>query len=274
MNIDQSLIIDTNKSALDFHISNFERVQQLCEPLKYLGITSFGYMKMFDDLRYLHICNHDKWSRYFFQNVHNTGNVFSKILSLVDSNVISFIWPHETTDDLLLNLRDHNIFHGMTFYRREYNFIEHWSFCAPPENTEVYDLYLKHSNLLWKFSQYFNEAAEDLIDHSNPHKLGLYKNEHNISPPKNSLKEDNIEKFLQGIERKKYFIRYDRNWTFISEKEKICLELASKGTRHSDQICFSPSIIDAHLNEVKVRLGAASRNELLNAFAFNFSIKP
>ena len=71
---------------------------------------------------------------------------------------------------------------------------------------------------------------------------------------------------------KKYFIRHDRNWTFISEKEKICLELASKGIRHSDQICFSSSLIDAHLNEVKVRLGAASRNELLNAFAFNFSI--
>jgi hypothetical protein len=273
MSAGQDLIIDRNKSALDFHIANVDRFQQLCDPLKYLGTPIFGYMKIFDDARYLHICNHDKWSRYFFQNVHNTGRVFSKVISVVDSNVISFVWPNETTDGLLLNLKDHNIFHGITFYRRRDNFIENWSFCAPPENTEVYELYLKRTDLLWKFAQYFNEAAEDLIDHSESRKLGFYKNEHNIFAPKEFLKEEDIERFLQDIEIKKYFIKYDRNWTFISEKEKICLELALKGTRYSDKICFSPNIIDAHLNAVRIRLGAASRNELLHAFQFNFSIK-
>lgn len=150
----------------------------------------------------------------------------------------------------------------MSFYKRTDNFIEHWGFCGQG----VYEVYLKRSDLLWKFAQYFSECAEDLIDHSDPSKLGIFKNGHNILPQTNLLGEENIGKFLQGIETRKYFIKCNRNWAFISEKEKQCLELAVKGLGQSSQTGLSSYIVGRHLDEVKFRLGAACINEVLDAF--------
>jgi hypothetical protein len=143
----QKIVLNNNKSALDYHISNVGRINQLCDPLKYLGISTFGYMKMFDDSTYLHLCNQDDWSRYYIQNIHDSGDVFTKMFPMVDSEITTFIWPNETRDPLLLDLKDHDIFHGFTFYKRTKNYIEHWSFCTKPNNTQVYDLYFKHKDL-------------------------------------------------------------------------------------------------------------------------------
>ncbi len=258
--VDKNTMLDANRSALNFHISSVERVQKLCDPLKYLGITSFGYLKIFNDSRYLRINNEDKWSRYFIENVHDMGKVFSRLFSLANSEVISLVWPEETTDDLLLALKSHDMFHGITFCKQTDGFVESWNFCTELGNTGIYELYFNHGDLLWKFIQYFSECAPDLIDHSDRGKLGIYKNGYNIPPSKSVVGQGSVEKFLRGIETKEYFLKCNQTWAFISEIERQCLEAASRGVRESN------SLVCTCLDNVKLRLGIASIDELLEAF--------
>lgn len=267
--MDQRIILDNNKSALDYHISNVGHINELCDPLKYLGITTFGYMKMLDDSTYLHLCNQDNWSRYYIQNVHDSGEVFSKRLAIVDIEITTFVWPNETKDRLLLDLKDNNIFHGFTFYKRADNYIEHWNFCTNPNNTQVYDLYYKHNELLWKFVTYFCDNANDLIDHTDTRKLAKYKNGNSIAPEKSKLGKESINKFLQGIETKQYLLKNKQTWAFISVREKQCLQLVSEGLAQeeiSQQVGISPNRVEHYLNESRRSLYANSMNELLVAF--------
>jgi hypothetical protein len=258
-----------NKSALEFDLSNIDRVQKLCDPLKYLGITTFSYRKMFDDATYLRICNQDAWSRYHIQHIHGPGTVFSKILTLVDAETTSFIWPDETRDYFLRALRDHNICHGISFYKRTGTFIEGWNFASESDNSQIYEIYMKHKALLWKFIQYFCEQAADLMDHSDPRRLAIYKDGNPIVPATTSLAEDNIGKFLQGIQTKQYIMRYNKNLAFISERERQCLELIAKGFTQSEQMGLPSHTVERYLDQVKLKLGATCKNELLDALEHN-----
>jgi hypothetical protein len=269
MTVDQNKIIEVNKSALGFHTSNLDRVQKLCDPLKYLGITTFCYLRLFEGSTYLRICNHDAWAKYSLQNIHDSGKAFSKIATLTGSEVTSFIWPDETTDHLLIQLKNHNICHGISFYRRTGNSIENWNFSSQPGNSQVYELYTKHKALLWKFIQYFCEQAADLMDHSDPRRLAIYKDGNPIASATTSLAEDNISKFLQGIQTKQYIMRYNKSLAFISERERQCLELIAKGFTQSDQMGLPSHIVERYLDQVKLKLGAACKNELLDALEYN-----
>lgn len=263
--ISEQALVDINKSALEFHNSTVSRVKKLSSPLKYLGITTFGYMKMFSDSRYLHICDHDEWSKYYFRNIHDAGTVFSKIISMVGLDITPYIWPTDKMDKLLFNLKRHNIFHGLTFYRRTGDYIEHWSFCTEPNNTQIYNLYFQQKDLLWKFVQYFCDNAQDLIDHTDARKLGSYKNGSNIQQQNGFLTNESINKYLQFIETKGLFVKNNRNWAYITNFEKKLLQNLTQGLSQRDvavKMGISENLLQKTLNDLKLKLGVISLRDL------------
>ena len=266
--MDQS-VIDKNKMALDYHISNIERVKQICEPLKHLNITTFGYLKIFDDSRYLHICNKDKWSRHYFKNIHDDGETLPKAMALVDSKKSMFIWPTKTEDSLLTDLKNYRIWHGMSFCRRKDNFVENWSFCTDPKNEQISNFYLKHYDLLWKFVEYFTSKAGDLLDCSDSRKFATYKNGVNISSAKSALSEQSIKQFLNEIEINKFLIRGKQRQAFLSKRERDCLQLLSRGFTHKNiarQLDLSPRTVEQYINNVKYKLETTNKIDIINAF--------
>ena len=60
-------------------------------------------------------------------------------------------------------------------------------------------------------------------------------------------------------------MRCNQNWDFISEREKEYLELISGELKQSNQVDFSPHIVERYLEEIKFKLGVTCKNEILDA---------
>jgi DNA-binding CsgD family transcriptional regulator len=184
---------------------------------------------------------------------------------MVGFDITPYVWPTDITDNLLLMLKRHNIFHGFTFYKRTDEYVEHWSFCTEPNNTQIYSLYFQQKDLLWKFVQYFCNNAQDLIDHTDTKKLGTYKNGSNIQQKHGFLTNESINKYLQFIETKGLFVKNNRNWAHITNFEKKLLQNLAHGFSQQDvagKMGISQSLLQNTLNDLKLKLGVISLRDL------------
>ena len=180
----EKIIHTPNKVALEFHDSCRERLIELCDPLKYLDISTFAYMKFYENSKYFLLTNHFEMADHYFKSIPNYGDNFSEIVPHSIDRFSRYIWPIETTDKIHLELQKFDLIKGVTLYRRVDDYVESWCFIGDSNKNQIHELFLNHEELLWKFAQYFTTMAANLIDTSDPKKLATYKCGFDIAPAK------------------------------------------------------------------------------------------
>lgn len=263
-------IINTNKLAIDYHISNIKRIQTLCDPLKYLGITTFSYMKIYKDSTYLHISNQDEWSQHYLKNISDNGEAFTTALSHIDKKILTFFWPTNTNDFLLETLKHFKLWNGITFYKKGSDFIENWSFATSPDNAQVPLIYSQHQDLLWKFIHYFMLQIQDLLNCLDKNKFAKFKNHIRIFSEDTFFPEKKILQFLDSIEDAKIPIE----GTILSVREKECLELLAKGFTYkniANHLNLSPRTVETYIHQTKQKFNVYKKIDLLRIHEKYFS---
>ena len=270
-----------NYTAYKYHEGVIDKIVSICEPLEHLGITTFGYHRIFHDGTYISFSNNLSWKKFYFEHVQQKPilwtecNFISKPKHQFD--FISYLWPDTPKSLIGEYLLQRNIWNGFQFIKFSPDYFELWAVASTIENTKIKDFYLRHRDIILKFIHHFNARAADLIEVSknDSHKLARYK--YPVNYPDLSYLEDeeqSINRFLHAFNVKSAQTVYAPSGICsLSTREVECLNLIARGhsvKQVASELLISPRTAESHINNIKLKTGTYFRTDLVKLYENNF----
>ncbi len=262
-------MIDFNKAKalLDYDRSVQSKLDEICAPLKLLGISNFSYAKVTKEKQLLRMGTYAPYTDLYFklelfnhpQNCRGLAN--PKTFEIEEQTRI-FIW---NTGDLALGQLRLNVdmWNGANIYYTNKEYIEAWSFGGTPEDTRLPNFIVNNMDVLQRFMAYFRTAAKDLIDNSKTIDVQFANA---ITPAFDSdLKA--LDEFMKLISTNKYLITKGSNEFYLTIREMECLLLRNQGLTAKEsarKLNVSYRTVETYLNNIKIKSGVDNLNQLLS----------
>jgi DNA-binding CsgD family transcriptional regulator len=249
----------------------FDSFSKLCAPLKHLNIHTLAYFRIFDNGRYLYLCNNLDWVRYCLQNVHdNDSTTLGQELSHVPHTGFHyFLWPTNPQDYLLSALHEHNIWNGLSVFRRRNDSIELWGFGTDRNNTEISNFYVQHTDLLKHFIESFGASGKDLINPTKDAKLAAYKNLIDQAPVYLDTKSAfDVDRFIASTPIFKHPLTVGNTDVYLNQQEAQCLNYMSTGMSAKEisrHVGLSHRSVEKYIQNMKKKTGC-DKIKLIKAF--------
>jgi len=261
-------IYTVNKLALDFVVQSIPRMQKLAEPLKHLGIIGFGYLRTYDDCRYLKLFNgYAEYTEKFFETIKKPDPHFIKALQNTSHDKpMLLLWPNKTTNiSPILSLhQSYDICHGFQISYRKAGYCEKFHFNFDKLSDDKSSFYMQNLPILLKFIDYFRQQAADLLDDRDKNKIAIYQQKFDT----NYILKNNTKLFLDHINNS--FMLKNKNGDLISltKRETECLKLyvQNKTAKEvSNLLGLSPRTVEFYLQQIKHKLDINYKSELVEA---------
>lgn len=256
------------KSLIEYNEAIMPRLQELCEPLKLFGISSFAYGKITKNQKFFRVGTHEKYTEVFFKhNIYNRVNSYRGLVHpesfSEEKRELFFLWkPDGYIEKMRMSV---DMWNGISFYQITKDYMETWAFGGTLEDTELPEFYLNNLDLLKKFFLYFKGAAKNIIDSSDGKKtIDIAFHEKN----KNSYKADpeKVLEFNNKLFTKRYCLSTGQKEFNLSWREVECLFYKSQGftAKHIARNCdISPRTVETYLNNIRIKSGLATVNQLI-----------
>src|ERR1044071_8967333 len=118
-----------NKSVLEFNRNAEPFMEEVCEPLKKLGIQYFTYCRSYENGKRLYLCSLPDWVElYLHHSFQNESQHFAYYRPV--ENIRYAFWSDFKRDrvfDALLNL---GIWYGFTIYEKNPGYMDLFDFCT------------------------------------------------------------------------------------------------------------------------------------------------
>ena len=263
-------LYEINKSALQYTISSSARMKELAEPLqKYMGISSFSYMRIYNDCSYLSLLNgYEEFNKAYFENIEKSDPHFIQTMQNTLLNEPQFsIWPVDRVNltPIFSLLEAYNIWHGFQISYRRNNYCELFSFTFNRYSDDKTEFFLKNIPLLLKFTDYFKSHAGDLIDDSDKTKIATFPKKFSIEPINNL----EVQNFLLELDKPFILKGNHGNIAQLTKRESECLKIFSSNKTAKEIaniLNLSSRTVELHLSNIKQKLGVNYKNELLKCF--------
>ena len=253
---------NANKKAYDYACSIIPNVKNLYLPIiERFHLNTFMYARYnLDDLS---ICNTmngffthlESLHWYYFQSVDN-GVEFPKAIRKVDLNSIGFFFWNSQKDPIMKALKEQfGLTTAITIYKRHASFVDAWSFVGD-SNTDLNTVTLSQLEELQRFSQFFSKNLNKHID-----------TKEFFGPTTRRI-------FLNDIDMKAINPSNQENTPFIqkaslSSQQTRCLELIGQGLsikQIANQLGISTHTVETHVNNLKIKLGAPYKTDLIQLY--------
>lgn len=255
------------KSLKEYNEAIMPRLQELCEPLKILGISNFAYAKFTKDQRFFRIGTHEKYTELFFKyDLYNRVDAYRGLLHAdsfsEEKKTLVFLWDYKSLEKMRMSV---NMWNGITFYQFTKDLLETWAFGGSLEDIGLSSFYLNNLDLLKKFFLYFKSSAKDIIDVSDKNKtINILFHDKNQKTYKEN--PEKILAFNQKMLIKRYCIFTGQKEFSLSMREIDCLFYKSQG-QTAKQIArncqISPRTVESYLNNVRIKSGSENINQLI-----------
>ena len=263
-----------NTLAIQYNEEHSEKLYHFCEPLfPHCNIKTFGYRKFFINGEYIALCNHHAWQRFYFENIHNTGEVFSAaICSAPHKKFTYFLWPQNfKTDHIISALHSFDIWNGITIYYRGDDYIESFAFAGDHSSTQIPNFIINNIPFIEKFLLYFKNKTQEIISPYRKDILVKFKEVENFN-----YKDHNNFKLTEipASEQDLIFIDGDKVIKF-TRKETQCIEGLSKGLTYkciANRLGISDKTVETHINNIKLKMGHYSKSEIAKLYHENQKI--
>ena len=264
-------IISTNKKAIEYYKTVAQRLQNFCKPLNdYLGIPLFLYYKVYNDSRYVYLSNDMNFAEQYISSISYESTYFRAYLN----NNCSYkqkLWPRVPESKSMELVVRNGYWHGISLIEENKDNLIFYDFIAHNHNSTINEFYIQQSYILGKFIDYFKKtfAKDVLIDIEK--NLLIYKDGHSVYLPTYEMDSDqfNTKMFLQAMNIDSNSIKIGQHSIHLSNSEKHCLELWSKGLTIKDiarSKLISPRTVETHLNRVKEKTGLYYKSQLLSLY--------
>ena len=274
--------------SIDFHHyaanvlynkTHLKLIQETCKPLQNIGISSFAYVRIFDDGYQICLTNNLDYSDFCLKNDYVFRTKFFQLQYQYFSKYKNYktIWPHHVDDDLINGLKALNICQGFNLTRYDRGWLETCFFGSTNDNDELRVLYNKHSEILEIFRDYFVNRLTCIINDAHNHRS--YSPQANLILPSieqafysKSLLEDNIHQFLNSIDVPSYSVKRNYKDVVLSKREIECLSYLTLGQSTKEiayQLHVKPRTIEKHLENIRYKTDYHSKSDLIHWFKDN-----
>lgn len=261
-------MIDFNKvkALLDYDRSVQARLDEICAPLKLLGISNFSYTKITKDQKLLRLSTYapytDLWFKLeLFNHPQNARGLAAPGTFEMEGQRRLYVW--NTSDLVLSQFRLHvDMWNGANIYYTSKEYIEAWSFGGTPQDTNLPNFIVNNMDVLQRFMAYFRVSAKDIIDGSKPIDIQFAES---ISPSYESdLKA--LDDFMKLISTNKYLITKGSDEFYLTVREMECLLLRNQGLTAKEtarRLNVSYRTVETYLNNIKIKSGMDNLNQIL-----------
>lgn len=169
------LNLEKDKDAVQFNEVISGQIKDLTKPMVDLfSITSFSYLRFFNDGRLLHIQPDLKLLKLLLENNFNHEGLKNPNLKKVVRDLKGsqqYCWPSSSRDPLSLLLGQHGIGNSMSVLSRKKTHLDSWTFSTTLDNSDVKTLYSNNKDIFSHFVAYFSEKFQNMY---NPKEKGIY----------------------------------------------------------------------------------------------------
>ena len=283
-------ISDLNSSAYEYIVSVIDRFNDICKPIYKLGISNFGYIKIFETGSYLNLNTNLGYNKIYLRDIRDQGSFFSQLdTSQLTKNLQQSKYHYYTIptnieqfdrkEDPILHLfYDWNMWNILCVYKlNNLGFVECYYFSMTRNDIHASEMYLNNLSLLKHFIDYFNEKAKDLIDTTDKRKLAYYQRQLNVhNSSKDEILTEKIKQFLEetqitrrNMQTTARSIQSKNGEIKLAPREVECLHYLARGnsTKEIARILdLSPRTIDFYLSNTKQKTGYSTRAKLVAQF--------
>jgi DNA-binding CsgD family transcriptional regulator len=263
-----------NKDALAYFKSVSSTLNGDAELLKsYLGISAFGYLKIFYNNKYLYLASDPLMIDLYVNNVKETIVFCDRALAM-QNNYIVLLWPKSCEHYSMEFYKNSNHWNGITLLKKNKDFIELYWFTSEIHNTHASDFYMKNNRLLIAFIRHWDAKNQKRMSLDNPSLLATFSDGvdfSNIDKVELDMKkeESRLKEFLEKITPKNTSIHTQAGEAYITARELECLRLFSKGNTSKEAariLNVSPRTIEGHINNIRSKAGFLYKSDLIKLY--------
>ncbi len=244
-------------------------ITEICMPLNKLGITSFNFVRTFDDGSQINLSNTPTWLHHFYENDFYLIGAFECHPSKYVSGYS--LWPQLSGQKIFCDARSYfNIDHGITIIERNIDHCDFYYFGTTSNNHGIINLYLNNLDLLKRFILYFRDKSSNIIKCANKSRILLPDhftnrngNDIHYSEETNTLRSN----FLNSIPIKKLRLTGALTGETLTQKQINCLSHLIEGKTAKEVaklLGLSYRTVEGHINKLKLRFSCQSKSELIN----------
>lgn len=262
-----------NISALNYSLDSKEKLSSISEVfLTPLGLTTFGYKRVYEDGRYMFLSTNKEWAQYHYQNIHDHGTFFQTAMNNTCSQEFyRVLWPANANDHFLQSLCHFGMWHGINFYKKGEDYLELWTFSTSVDKENIRQNYINTLKYFEEFISHFNNKAQEIINVREPSKLSKFKDTVSFGANDNLLSNANTYQFLSIRDKMKIdklIIKGLTENVSLTKRETECGKLlsAGRGTKEiAKALDLSPRTVEFYINSIKEKTGFYSRAQIRDA---------
>ena len=255
--------------SLEYNKQINPELQDIIEPLRAFGITTFAHSKYFDDGKAFRISSELEWSQQYYNlGFHNHPDGYEKSIRQHSSPLsLDFcLWRGEPTTEIYEALKSHNIWNGLTLCENGEGSISGWSFGTTAENESVLDFCLENIYLLKHFVLYMKSQHPNLLAPSDGSCFYTFAEPKELE--ESQVPEAAIQHFFEQTSIDKYCIDAEEKH-FLTKREFDCLyelSLGKSAKQIAQALDISPRTVEGYLEKMKMRFNLSTKNQLAEMF--------
>jgi DNA-binding CsgD family transcriptional regulator len=258
---------EKNKSALEYSLEMVDDVSSISgfftQPL---GLTTFGYKRVYKDGQYMFLSTNRDWLKYHYQNIKDHGTFFQEAMSAAHLNhSYNVLWPCVPEDHFLQALNYFGMWHGVNFYKWRGDYLELWTFSTSCDRNRISQLYFNTLPYFENFIHHFNLKASEIVDVSNKEKLAKFEqNSFTLASEISSLPP--ISQIIDQIKIDKFLVEGPNGIITLTKRESECIRLLCMGKKVKEVaniLMISPRTVETYVNQVKEKTGCPTTSKLL-----------
>lgn len=256
-------------------LTEYQSIQQICNPLKKMGIQGFIFIRHYQDGTFLDFSNQLEWSTYFL------SRYLAKEYRPVDIKDHMFIedgvslWVLNSNNIIWQEGQQHFGFgNGISISQAYPHYQDVCCFYAAAKDSHMNKFYINNLDVLKLFIKYFKDRARNVINKSNNKRFytpDIYQVSGNSEILRKS-KVNSIKKYF--VSRGGYANEHIENVSSqLTLREMQCLQLCAHGLS-AKQIAADLSVsnrtIEARIKSAKVKLDCKNICELMYKFTKDY----
>lgn len=256
-----------NRSALSFNEEISEKIDLVGSPFfQNIGITHFGYIKIFNNGTMFRMANNKKWTREYFEREYYNDIIYNMKDVSKDKRRLLLLTGEPQGEHFTSLCKNFDIWNALAIYEKFNEYGEFWFFGTSRQNTEAIDFYINNLFILKKFISYFKDKFSEELKKINTKNM-IFSNIEILNIDNEEKK--NVSNFFNEINANSYKISEELS---ISKKEFKCLALLVQGKTAKEIARLmgrSFRTIEFHLNNVKKKANCKKKSHLIDLLLSN-----
>ena len=254
-------------------------IDEICVPLKRLGVTYVSYMKNFKNHKQIYLSNSNDWIKCYYDNALYRSSLFHGSPTIYSSGY--YLWPPYSKKEVFSFGRNNfNSDNGITFIEKQKDSCEFFFFSGDSNNIGLVNLFINNIDLLKRFTIYFKDKANKILRLAERNKILLTEhyndwvsNDCEFNLISNATTKCYRDLFIDTTKIKKYPIIIERREVITLSAREIDCALGLLEGKTSKEIAnklrVSTRSIEAYLENLKLKLNCYKKSELIDILLKN-----